>query len=53
MVEQKVQNAIESGAEYITSTEASCLMNIAAYIEKNNSPIKAIHIIDILAGVRK
>lgn len=50
MVEQKVQNAIESGAEYITSTEASCLMNIAAYVEKNNSPIKVIHIIDILAG---
>ncbi|MDR1761798.1 MAG: (Fe-S)-binding protein [Bacteroidales bacterium] len=50
MVEQKVRNAIESGAEYITSTEASCLMNIAAYIEKNNSPIQAIHIVDILTG---
>ncbi|MDR2962657.1 MAG: (Fe-S)-binding protein [Bacteroidales bacterium] len=49
MVEQKVQYAIESGAQYITSTEASCLMNIAAYIEKNNCPITAIHIVDILA----
>lgn len=52
MVEQKVQNAIASGAEYITSTEASCLMNIAAYIEKNNCPVKAIHIVDILVGNR-
>ncbi len=52
MVEQKVQNAITSGAEYITSTEASCLMNIAAYIEKNNCPVKAIHIVDILVGNR-
>jgi len=49
MVEQKVQYALETGAEYITSTESSCLMNMVAYIEKNNLPIKAIHIVDILA----
>lgn len=50
MVEQKVQNAIKSGAEYIVTTEASCLMNIEGYIKKNNMPIKAIHIADILAS---
>jgi len=49
MVEQKVKNAINSGAKYITSTEVSCLMNIESYIKKNNSPIKSIHIIDILS----
>ncbi|MCK9561136.1 MAG: (Fe-S)-binding protein [Bacteroidales bacterium] len=49
MVEQKVQNAIETGAAYITSTEASCLMNIGAYIKKQNLPIIPLHIVDILA----
>lgn len=49
MVEQKVQNALATGAEYIVSTEASCLININSYIEKKKLPIKTIHIADILA----
>jgi L-lactate dehydrogenase complex protein LldE len=50
MVEQKVQNALETGAEYIVSTEASCLMNIEGYVKRNKLPIKTIHIADILAS---
>jgi len=50
MVEQKVMNAMDTGAEYIVSTEASCLMNIEGYIKKHNLPIKTIHIADILAS---
>lgn len=50
MVEQKVRWALETGAEYITGTEYSCLMNIKAYIDRNNLPIKPIHIVDILAN---
>lgn len=50
MGEQKVQNAIESGANYIVSTEASCLMHLEGYISKHKLPIKTIHIIDILAS---
>lgn len=49
MAEKKVLNAIETGAEYIVSTEASCLMNINGYINKNKLPIKGIHLADILA----
>ena len=49
MVQQKVENALKTGAEYIVSTEASCLMNIEGYIKKNKLPIKAIHIADILS----
>ncbi len=51
MVEQKVQNALNTGAEYIVSTEASCLININSYIKKQNLPIKAIHITDVLASL--
>jgi len=50
MVSQKVNNAIACGADVITTTEASCLMNIEGYIKKNNLPIRAMHIADILAS---
>jgi L-lactate dehydrogenase complex protein LldE len=50
MVQQKVENALKSGAEYITSTEASCLMNIESYIRKQKLPLKTIHFTGILAS---
>lgn len=50
MSEQKVQNALNTGAEYITSVDSSCLMNVQSYIDKNNLPIKTIHIANILAS---
>lgn len=52
MTEQKVENALKTGAEYIVSTEASCLMNMDAYIRKQNLPIKTIHLVDVLATGR-
>ncbi len=48
MTEQKVEFALKTGAEYIVSTEASCLMNIEAYIKKQKLPIKTIHLVDVL-----
>ncbi len=50
MAEQKVQNAMETGAEYIISTDSSCLMHQAGYISKHKLPIKVLHIIDVLAS---
>lgn len=49
MTEQKVEKALNTGAEFIISTEASCLMNIEGYVNKHKLPIKPIHIADILA----
>jgi L-lactate dehydrogenase complex protein LldE len=49
MVEQKVQFALKTGASYIVSTDASCLININSYIDKQKLPIKTMHIADILA----
>lgn len=51
MDEKKVRNALETGAEFIISTEASCLMNINGYIQKHKLPIKGIHLADVLAGL--
>lgn len=50
MAEKKVINALATGAEYVVSTEASCLMNINGYCAKHKSAVKGIHIADILAG---
>lgn len=49
MTQQKVENALETGSEYIVSTDSSCLLSMQGYIDKNNLPIKTIHIIDLLA----
>ena len=48
MTEQKVEHAMNTGADYIISTESSCILNIEGYIKKNKLPIKPIHIADIL-----
>ncbi len=48
MTEQKVEYAMDTGAEFIVSTEASCLMNIQAYINKQKLPIRTIHLVDVL-----
>jgi L-lactate dehydrogenase complex protein LldE len=50
MAEQKVRNAMETGAEFIVSTDSSCLMHQNGYIKRNNLPIKVIHLADVLAS---
>ena len=49
MAQQKVENALATGANYLISTDASCLLHVQAYIEKHQLPIKTIHIVDVLA----
>ena len=48
MVAKKVEYALATGAEYIVGTEASCLMNITSYCQKQGFPIRGIHLADIL-----
>ena len=49
MAQQKVTNALAVGAEYIISTDTSCLMHLQAYIDKENLKIKTMHLADVLA----
>lgn len=48
MVQQKVENAMATNADYITSTETSCLLNIEGYIQKHQLPLKTLHFSEIL-----
>lgn len=50
MGEQKVENAIATGAEYIISTDHSCLMHLQGYIDNKKLPIKTMHLADVLAS---
>jgi len=50
MADQKIRNAVDTGAEYIVSTDSSCLMHLQGYISKHNIPIKTIHLVDVLAS---
>ncbi len=50
MAQQKIDNALEMQAEYIISTDASCLINLQGYIDKHNLPIKTMHLADVLCN---
>lgn len=50
MADQKVSNAIATGADYIISTDLSCLMHLEGYIRFKGLNIQAMHIADVLAS---
>ncbi|HQV07331.1 MAG TPA: (Fe-S)-binding protein, partial [Chitinophagaceae bacterium] len=50
MGEQKVDNALATGAEYLISTDLSCLMHLQGYINQKGIAIKTMHIADVLAS---
>ena len=50
MADQKTRNAIATGAEYIITTDLSCLMQLDGYIKEKELPLKTLHIADVLAN---
>ncbi|MBS1658758.1 MAG: (Fe-S)-binding protein [Chitinophagales bacterium] len=50
MAGQKVDNAVATGADYIISTDLSCLMHVDGYIKKQKAPVRVMHIADVLAS---
>ena len=50
MGEQKVENALATGAEYLISTDHSCLMHLAGYIKHKGYNLKTMHLADVLAS---
>jgi L-lactate dehydrogenase complex protein LldE len=50
MADQKVNNALQTGADYIISTDLSCLMHLDGYIRHKGYTIKTMHIADVLAN---
>lgn len=50
MAEQKVEHAIDTGSEYLISTDLSCLMHLQGYISHKQYTIKTMHLADVLAS---
>ena len=49
MGDQKVTNAAQTNAEYIISTDMSCLMHIDGILKNKQAPLKVLHLADVLA----
>lgn len=50
MGQDKIRRHMATGAEYITGPDSSCLMHMQGIAQKDGSPIKFIHVVQILAA---
>lgn len=48
MVNEKVQNVEETGADILIGADAGCLMNIGGRIQRQGKPIQVMHIAEVL-----
>lgn len=50
MGEQKVENALATQAQYLISTDLSCLMHLQGYIKHKGYSLQTLHLADVLAN---
>lgn len=50
MADQKVENALATGADYLISTDLSCLMHLQGYIKHKGYKLQSLHLADVLAS---
>lgn len=50
MADQKITHALATKADFIISTDLSCLMHLDGFIKGKGHPIKTMHIADVLAS---
>lgn len=50
MAQTKVQSAMDTGADFMISTDVSCMMHIQGYIDNHKLPMRTLHIADVLAS---
>jgi L-lactate dehydrogenase complex protein LldE len=50
MGEQKVEHALATGADYLISTDVSCLMHLQGYINHKGYKLQTMHLADVLAS---
>ena len=48
----QAKDHLNSSAQIITGADMSCLMHMDGIINRDKTPIKVMHIVEILAGVR-
>jgi L-lactate dehydrogenase complex protein LldE len=50
MADQKAANALNTNAEYLISTDMSCLMHLDGYLKNKNVKMQVMHLADVLAS---
>jgi len=50
MDEVKCLSIQQTGTEYVVSSDSSCLMQIASYLQRHKLPAKTIHLAEVLAS---
>lgn len=50
MVRTKIESIQRSGAEYVVSIDSSCLMQIQGALLRSGSPVRTIHLAEVLAS---
>ena len=50
MADQKVNNALATGAQYMISTDISCLLHLEGYIKQKGHNLRTLHLADVLAN---
>jgi L-lactate dehydrogenase complex protein LldE len=53
MGKDRIQDHLDNGAEVITATDTSCLMHLEGLVNRNNQPLKILHIAEILNSTIK
>jgi L-lactate dehydrogenase complex protein LldE len=48
MVEDKAKFIEQTGADAVVATDAGCLMNIAGYLRRRGSTVRALHLAEVL-----
>ncbi|MNQ76723.1 Lactate utilization protein A [compost metagenome] len=48
MGKDRVADHVSHGAQYITAADMSCLMHMEGILRRQNSPVKVLHIAEIL-----
>jgi L-lactate dehydrogenase complex protein LldE len=50
MAERKMQAILSTQAQYVISTDSSCLMHLESYAQKQSHSVKMMHLVDVIAS---
>lgn len=50
MGQDKIDNALSTGAEVVCVSDSSCMMHLSGLLSRRRSPVRSMHLAEILAG---
>ncbi|MEU8892616.1 (Fe-S)-binding protein [Streptomyces sp. NPDC048442] len=53
MGEDKVRNALSTGADFLCGADNSCLMHLGGMLRRQDAPVRALHLAEILASTEE